>query len=229
MRAMILAAGRGERLRPLTDHTPKPLLEVGGKPMIEYHLENLAMAGFSSVVINTGHLGEQLPAALGDGRRWGLTIRYSAEPAEALETGGGVYNALPLLGPAPFAVLSGDTWCDFPLDALRHVKCDYAHLVMVPNPAHHPGGDFSLQHGRLRSTGPQRCTFSGIAVYHPRLFAGCQAGRWRITELLRDTADNRLLTGQLHTGRWFDSGTPQRLAELRASIAEHAGRALADS
>jgi MurNAc alpha-1-phosphate uridylyltransferase len=218
MRAMILAAGRGERLRPLTDHTPKPLLKVAGKPMIEYHLENLAKAGFASVVINTGHLGDQLPAALGDGRRWGLAIRYSEEPPEALETGGGIFNALPLLGSEPFAVLSGDTWCDFQLDALRNVKCDYAHLVMVPNPPHHTDGDFSLQHGRLRTTGPHRCTFSGIAVYHPRMFAGCQPGRWRITQLLRNTADTQLVTGQLHQGHWFDSGTPERLAALRTQL-----------
>ncbi len=218
MRAMILAAGRGARLRPLTDTTPKPLIEVGGKPMIEYHLENLADAGFQEIVINTGHLGEQLPAALGDGDRWGLRIHYSEEPPDALETGGGIFQALPLLGPAPFAVISGDIWCDYPLARLRHVKCDRAHLVMVPNPEHHPEGDLALQHGRLRSTGENRLTFSGIAAYHPRFFAGASAGRWRITNLLKETADNYLVTGEQHHGAWFDSGTPQRLAALRAAL-----------
>ena len=145
MRAMILAAGRGDRLRPLTDQVPKPLIEAGGKPLIEYHLENLAAAGFREIVINTGHLGEQLPTALGKGERWGLNIEYSEEPPDALETGGGVFQALPLLGSSPFAVISGDTWCDYPLARLRSVKCDYAHLVMVPNPAHHPAGDFCTE------------------------------------------------------------------------------------
>ncbi len=218
MRAMILAAGRGERLRPLTDRTPKPLIEAGGKPLIEYHLEGLAAAGFREVVVNTGHLGEQLPAALGDGERWGLHIHYSEEPPEALETGGGVFQALPLLGPGPFAVISGDIWCDYPLQRLRNVKCDRAHLVLVPNPAHHPDGDFALNGGRLRSHGQPRYTFSGIAVYHPRLFEGCEAGRWRITKLLMDGADQYLVTGEVHHGAWLDSGTEERLATLRAAL-----------
>lgn len=218
MRAMILAAGRGERLRPLTDKTPKPLIDVGGKPLIEHHLENLANAGFQDVVVNTGHLGEQLPAALGNGERWGLRIHYSEEPPEALETGGGIFQALPLLGPAPFAVISGDIWSDFPLARLRNIKCDWAHLVMVPNPAHHPDGDLALEHGRLRSEGNMRFTFSGIAVYHPRFFANASGGRWRITQLLKETADNQLVTGEQHEGAWFDSGTPQRLEALRNAL-----------
>lgn len=215
---MILAAGRGERLRPLTDTTPKPLIEVGGKPIIAHQLDRLARAGFREVVINTGHLGEQLPAALGGGDRWGLSLRYSEEPPTALETGGGIFQALPLLGPGPFAVLSGDTWSDFPLDRLRHVKCDYAHLVMVPNPPHHPEGDLALSGGRLRTRGEPRYTFSGMAVYHPRCFAGCEAGRWRITGLLQRMADEKLVTGELHRGAWFDTGTPERLAALRAYL-----------
>lgn len=218
MRAMILAAGRGERLRPLTDTTPKPLLEAGGKPLIEYHLENLAQAGFREVAINTGHLGSMIPAALGDGSRWGLRISYSTEPPEALETGGGIFQALPLLGAAPFAVISGDIWCDFPLASLRTVKCDYAHLVMIPNPPHHPRGDFALNHARLRTEGEPRVTFSGIGVYHPRMFAGCEAGRWRITGLLRKTADLHLMTGELHTGAWHDTGTSERLEALRRTL-----------
>lgn len=220
MRAMILAAGRGARLRPLTDHTPKPLLEAGGKPLIEHHLDNLANAGFREVVINTGHLGEQLPAALGDGERWGLRIRYSHERPEPLETGGGIYQALPLLGASPFAVISGDIWCDYPLDRLRHVKCDRAHLVMVPNPPHHPEGDLALQGGRLRSEGSPRFTFSGIAAYHPRFFAGSSPGKWRITALLKDTADQHLVTGEVHRGAWFDPGTPERLEALRVALGD---------
>lgn len=220
MRAMILAAGRGERLRPLTDTTPKPLIEAGGKPLIEHHLENLARAGFRDVVINTGHLGEQLPAALGEGARWGLSIRYSEEPPEALETGGGIFHALDLLGPGAFAVVSGDTWSDYPLGQLRHVKCDYAHLVMVPNPPHHPDGDLALAGGRLRTVGTPRYTFSGLAVYHPRFFEGCNPGRWRITGLLRKTADEKLVTGEVHRGRWFDSGTPERLQALRDFLSD---------
>lgn len=218
MRAMILAAGRGERLRPLTDQVPKPLVEAGGKPLIVHHLENLARAGFREVVVNTGHLGAQLPAALGSGDRWNLSLRYSEEPPEALETGGGIFQALPMLGPSPFAVISGDIWSDFHLARLRHVKCDHAHLVMVPNPAHHPEGDLALRGGRLRSTGEPRFTFSGIAVYHPRFFEGCEPGRWRITGLLRKTADEHLVTGEVHRGAWFDSGTPERLETLRNAL-----------
>lgn len=219
MRAMILAAGRGERLRPLTDTTPKPLIEAGGKPLIEYHLERLAGAGFREVIINTGHLAQQLPAQLGDGSHWGLNLHWSNEPPEALETGGGIFKALGLLGEAPFAVVSGDIWCDYDLGALRAVKCDAAHLIMVPNPPHHPQGDFGLRHGRLNNDGEPRYTFSGIAVYHPRLFAACQAGRWRITGLLQQAAQQQRATGELHRGAWFDSGTPERLEALRRHLA----------
>ncbi len=220
MRAMILAAGQGERLRPLTDTVPKPLIKAGGKPLIEHHLEHLADAGFREVVINTGHLGDQLPAALGDGSRWGLGLHWSHERPEPLETGGGIFQALPLLGAGPFAVISGDIWCDYPLDRLRHVKCDRAHLVVVPNPPHHPEGDLALNGGRLRTGGEPRYTFSGIAVYHPRFFEGCSPGRWRITELLRRTADEHLVTGELHRGAWHDSGTPERLAALRTALGD---------
>lgn len=219
MRAMILAAGPGERLRPLTDTTPKPLIEVGGKPLIEWHLENLAASGFRRVVINTGHLGEQLPPALGDGSRWGLRIQYSEEPQQALETGGGIHNALPLLGDGPFLVVSGDTWTDLSFAGLRAVKCDYAHLVLVPNQEHHPEGDFALAGGRVANDGSTKYTFSGFAVYHPRMFTGSEAGRWRITGLLRETIANHLVTGQVHRGDWFDSGSPERLERLRAHVA----------
>lgn len=217
---MILAAGRGERLRPLTDTTPKPLIEVAGKPLIEYHLDKLAAAGFRQVVINTGHLGEQLPAALGDGGRWGLEIHYSAEPPEALETGGGIFQALPQLGPGPFLVIAGDIWTDLSFAGLRAVKCDRAHLVMVPNPPHHPDGDFALARGRVRQDGEPRYTFSTIAVYHPRLFDGSTPGRWSVVPLLREAMENHVVTGQLHRGAWFDSGTPERLERLRHAVAE---------
>ncbi len=219
---MILAAGRGERLRPLTDQTPKPLIEVGGRPMIEYHLDGLARAGFREVVVNTGHLGAQLPEALGDGARWGLNLHYSEEPPEALETGGGIYQALPVLGKHSFAVINGDIWCDYPLAQLRAVKCDTAHLVMVDNPAHNPGGDFSLRAGRIANEGPRMLTFSGIAVYHPSLFDGCEAGRWSVVPLLRKAVNDRLVTGELHRGGWHDSGTPERLDALRQAVEDKA-------
>jgi len=215
---MILAAGRGDRLRPLTDATPKPLLEVGGQPLIAWHLDRLAAAGFREIVINLAHLGEQLAEALGDGARWGVHIHYSPEPPGALETGGGIFQALSLLGGSPFAVINGDIWCDYPLAQLRAVKCDLAHLVLVPNPDHNPGGDFALQAGRLRPAGEPQHTFSGIGVYHPRLFAGCEAGRWSIVPLLRRTMEERLVSGELYPGEWADSGTPERLAALRERL-----------
>lgn len=216
MRAMILAAGRGERLRPLTDHLPKPLIEVGGKPLIEFHIEALAAAGFSHVVINQGHLGDLLREALGDGDRWGITIHWSDEQPQALETGGGIFKALPLLGPSPFLVVNGDVFTDYPLQRLRAVKCDWAHLLMVSNPPHNPNGDFSLQNARLRVDGPNKLTFSGIGVYHPRLFAGCQAGRFSVVPLLRRAMTEQLVTGECHDGVWDDVGTVERLEEIRA-------------
>jgi MurNAc alpha-1-phosphate uridylyltransferase len=213
MRAMILAAGRGERLRPLTDTTPKPLVEAGGKPLIAWHLEALAAAGFGEVVINVSHLCEQIETVLGDGETWGLQIRYSQEPPGALETGGGIQQALPLLGNGPFLVVNGDIWTDFPLAALRAVKSDYAHLVLVP-PPDHSNGDFCLNAGRIANHGEPLHTFSGIAVYHPRMFRDCAPGRYSVVPLLQQTIDNHLVTGELHTGRWFDAGTPERLQTL---------------
>lgn len=215
MRAMILAAGRGERLRPLTDTLPKPLVEAGGKRLIEYHLENLAAAGFREVVINKAHLAGLLVEQLANGERWGLTIHWSDEQPEALETGGGMLQALPLLGKGPFAVVNGDVWSDFPLSRLRSVKCDWAHLVMVSNPEHNPSGDFSLQAGRLRNDGINRLTYSGIGVYHPRLFDGCEAGKFSVVPLLRQAMEKQLVTGEHHIGAWSDVGTLHRLEELR--------------
>jgi MurNAc alpha-1-phosphate uridylyltransferase len=218
MRAMILAAGRGERLRPLTDTLPKPLVEVGGKTLIEHHIEALAGAGFREVVINQGHLGDQLPAALGDGAHWGVRIHWSDEQPEALETGGGIFKALPLLGKGPFLVLNGDVWTDYPLAGLRAVKCDWAHLVLVPNPPHNAGGDFALVGARVLQEGPARHTFSGIGVYHPRLFDGCSPGKFSVVPLLRTAMRDHLVTGELYRGAWSDVGTAERLEDLRRSL-----------
>jgi len=215
MRAMILAAGRGERLRPLTDRIPKPLLEIGGKPLIEHHISALAEAGFREIVINQGHLGELLPAALGDGGRWGITIHWSDEQPEALETGGGIYQALPLLGSSPFLVVNGDIWTDYPFSRLRAIKCDWAHLVMISNPPQNPGGDFALLRARIGNEGENRLTFSGISVYHPRLFEGCTSGKFSIVPLLRSAMENHLVTGEKYEGGWEDIGTPERLEAIR--------------
>ena len=215
MRAMILAAGRGERLRPLTDEIPKPLVDVGGKPLIEHHLEALAAGGFREVVINQGHLGDQLPAALGDGSRWGLSIHWSDEQPRALETGGGIFKALPLLGAAPFLVVNGDIWTDYPLARLRAVKCDWAHLVMVPNPDHNPAGDFALKADRVSNTGAPMLTYSGIGIYRRELFDGQQDGAFPLAPLLRSAADAGRLAGELHEGVWIDVGTPERLQDVK--------------
>ncbi|HEY5775821.1 MAG TPA: nucleotidyltransferase family protein [Xanthomonadales bacterium] len=218
MRAMILAAGRGERLRPLTDELPKPLVEVGGKPLIEYHLERLAAAGFREVVINQGHLGDLLPAALGDGGRWGLHIHWSDEQPEALETGGGIFKALPLLGGAPFLVINGDLWTDYPFARLRAVKCDWAHLLLVPNPAHNPNGDFALQGGYVSAGSQPRHTFSGISVYHPRFFASASAGDFSVVPLLQAAMALHRVTGEFYKGAWHDVGTLERLETLRSQV-----------
>jgi len=215
MRAMILAAGRGERLRPLTDTQPKPLIDVGGKPLIEYHLERLALAGFREVVINQGHLGDMLPLALGSGSRWGIHIHWSDEQPEALETGGGIFKALGQLGAGPFLVINGDVWTNYPFARLRAVKCDWAHLVMVPNPDHNPDGDFSLDGARIREHGINPLTFSGISVYNPRLFQGCQSGKFSIVPILRFAMENHLVTGEEFRGEWNDVGTLTRLELAR--------------
>ncbi|MBT8049279.1 MAG: nucleotidyltransferase family protein [Xanthomonadales bacterium] len=217
MRAMILAAGRGERLRPLTDQVPKPLVEIHGKPLIEYHLENLAGAGFRQVVINQGHLGDLLQRGLGDGSRWGINIHWSDEQPEALETGGGIFQALPQLGAAPFLVVNGDVWTDFPFARLRAVKCDWAHLVLVPNPEHNPDGDFSLTGGRIRQRGENMLTFSGVGVYNPRLFDGCLPGKFSVVPLLQSAMEQHLVTGECFSGNWDDIGTLERLESVRRS------------
>jgi len=211
--AMILAAGRGERMRPLTDHTPKPLLEAGGRPLIGHHLAALARAGVREVVVNHAHLGAQIESALGDGGAYGLRIRYSPEEV-ALETGGGIFRALPLLGPDPFIVVNGDVWTDFDLARLRLAGTDLAHLVLVHNPPHHAAGDFVLDGDRVRDGGGPRLTFSGIGVYRPALFDGCAPGRFPVAPLLRAAMAAGRVSGEHHRGRWVDVGTPERLAAL---------------
>ena len=211
MRAMILAAGRGERLRPLTDETPKPLIEVGGQALLFHHLDALASAWFRNIVINLGHLGGQIREAAGDGSKWSVNIHYSQEPEGALETGGGIRHALPLLGDGPFAVVNSDIYCDYSFERLRSIKCDYAHLVLVPVPEWLSEGDFALKHGRIHNQGDPGHTFSGISVYHPRVFKDSPGGRWSVVPLLRKTVDDHLVTGELFSGRWHDPGTPERL------------------
>lgn len=212
---MVLAAGRGERLRPLTDELPKPLIEVGGRPLIAWHLERLAAAGCREAVINLGHLGERIRDALGTGERFGLVIRYSEEPPGALETGGGIVNALPLLGDDPFLLLNGDCWTDLDLSSLRLPRGDVAHLAMVDNPPHNPAGDFALEAGRVRNEGEPKLTYAGIAILHPALFEDCRPGRFPLTPLLRDAAARDRAGGTRHGGAWFDVGTVERLADLR--------------
>ena len=229
MKAMILAAGRGNRMRPLTDRVPKPLLEAGGRPLIHYHLERLAAAGIHDIVINHAHLGEQIEAALGDGHHLGVHIRYSPEQT-ALETGGGIFKALPLLGPDPFLVINGDIWSDIDLVGLHLSGNDLAHLVLVDNPPHHPSGDFVLRDGRVQADGDQaeagridasrRLTFSGVGVYSPGLFAGCRPGAFALAPLLRDAMAQGRVGGGHHRGHWLDIGTPERLSELDRLLRE---------
>jgi MurNAc alpha-1-phosphate uridylyltransferase len=213
MKAMILAAGRGERMRPHTDHTPKPLLQAGGRPLIVHHIEALASAGFRELVINHAHLGEQIEAALGDGSRWGVRIRYSPETT-ALETGGGIFNALPLLGKAPFLVVNGDVWTDYRFALPELASGILAHLVLVDNPVQHPDGDFALCSGRVANAGERRLTFSGIGVYHRQLFADCQPGAFKLAPLLRTACERGQVSGEHYRGVWMDIGTPERLQRL---------------
>ena len=217
---MVLAAGRGERMRPLTDAQPKPLLRVAGKPLIEYHLERLAAGGFREVVVNTAWLGDMIETALGSGARFGLSITYSHERPEALETGGGIFNALPLLGSAPFLLVNGDVWTDIDFGALRREPPagSLAHLVLVPNPPQHARGDFLLERGVVSEGEGMRHTYSGIGIYRAGMFADCMPGKFPLLPLLRRAITQRALTGELHTGRWFDIGTVERLATLDAEL-----------
>lgn len=207
-------------MRPLTDATPKALLPAGGKPVVAWLLERLAEAGFAELVLNHAQLGWMIEAALGDGARFGVRIRYSREP-EALETAGGIANAMPLLGEAPFLAVNADLHTDFPFARLRTVLNDdaLAHLVLVDNPSHHPGGDFALSDGRVANAGAPMLTFSGIGVYRPALFAAVARGtRAPLAPLLREAAARGRVTGELFRGRWLDIGTPERLAALDAEL-----------
>jgi MurNAc alpha-1-phosphate uridylyltransferase len=218
MKAMILAAGRGERMRPLTDQTPKPLLSVGGKPLIVWHLERLAKAGFKEVVINHAHLGAQIEQALGDGKSWDLKIQYSPEK-NALETAGGIANALPLLGSVPFLVVNGDTFTDIDFASLKLPLNHLVHLVLVDNPAQHPQGDFAIENGLLKNDGVAKLTFSGVGIYHPDLFASLVPGEpAKLAPLLRQAIANNLASAQHYQGVWHDIGTPERLSSLDAEL-----------
>ncbi len=213
--AMILAAGRGQRLRPLTDTCPKPLLAVRGRALIDYHLEKLARLGVEDVVINLSWLGPALQAALGDGSRWGVRVHYSEEGPDALETGGGIFQALPWLAPDPFLVVNGDVYTDFDFAALALPSAALAQLLLVPNPPHHPAGDFALADGRVQVQGEPRWTYAGIGLYRPELFDGCAPGRFPLLPLLLRAGLAGRLHGQLHHGLWSDVGTPERLASLQ--------------
>ena len=218
MKGMILAAGRGERMRPLTDHTPKPLLEAGGKPLIQYHIEALAAAGVQDIVINHAHLGDKLETVLGDGSRFGVRLTYSREE-QALETGGGIFKALPLLEGEPFVVVNGDIWTDYPLQRLPREPDALAYLVLVDNPPHHPEGDFHLTDGRIMLQGEPRLTFSGIGVYRSQLFEDCRPGAFRLAPVLRKAMAAGLVRGEHYSGRWMDVGTPERLRDLDQALA----------
>lgn len=231
MKALVFAAGLGERMRPLTDHTPKPLLQVGGKRLITWHLEKLAAIGVEDVVINTSWLAQQFPATLGDGADLGLRLHYAYEGTTPLETGGGMWNAMSLLDDAPFLAVNGDIWCDVDFNRLPREPEGLTHLVMVDNPAHHPKGDFALDdEGRLHADGDVRLTFSGIGVYRPALFddwrqiigdaPGSDAAppRFKLAPLLRAAMTRGMATGIHHRGQWTDVGTPERLATLDAQL-----------
>lgn len=220
MKAMILAAGRGERMRPLTDSLPKPLLAVGGKPLIVHHIEKLAAAGVTTLVINHAWLGHKLVEALGDGSAFGVQIHWSAE-ASALETAGGIVQALPLLGPAPFLVINGDTWLDLDYRTLvtQPLGEDLAHLWLVPNPPQHPGGDFSLNAGRVQDA--PAFTFSGVGLYDPAAFADLSPGARKLAPLLRDWMAQGRVGGTMLAGEWRDIGTVERLRELDDQLLGH--------
>lgn len=230
MKALIFAAGLGERMRPLTDTTPKPLLAVAGKPLIEWHLEKLAACGVREVVVNTSWLAPQFPQALGDGARWGLRIAYSYEGATPLETGGGMLHALPLLGDAPFLLVNGDIWTDADFAQLPREPAGLAHLVMVDRPPQATQGDFALDaDGLVRSDGEQRLTYAGLGIYRPQLLDDWRAHsrdagadetppRFRLAPILRAHMAAGRISGEHHRGRWTDVGTPQRLAELDAAL-----------
>lgn len=217
--AIVLAAGRGERLRPLTDRVPKPLMSVGGEPLLDRHLHRLRRAGVSRCVINTAHLGALIEAHVGNGSRYGLGVTFSREPLAALETAGGIKYALRLLDPTPFICVNADIYCDFDFGSFLCRPSSTAHLVMVNNPPHHPHGDFALRANQVTNELLPRYTFSGIAVYHPTLFDTAPTlERVPLAPILRDAAARGVVTGQVYRGRWFDVGTALRLAHARADL-----------
>lgn len=221
MKAMILAAGRGERMRPLTDELPKPLLKAGPHRLIEYHLYQLADAGFHEVVINVAWLGEKIIEQLGNGERYGLRICYSNEGDQALETAGGIFKALPLLGDQPFLVVNGDVWSDYPYAKLKDFELSgLAHLVLVNNPEHNPQGDFAIKDNRVHNQGEQKFTFSGIGVYSKDFFAGLSPGKSPLAPMLREAIERGQVTGEVYQGHWLDIGTPQRLQQLAQLLRE---------
>jgi len=235
MKALIFAAGLGERMRPLTNTNPKPLLEVGGKPLIVWHLEKLAAIGVTDVVINTSWLAERFPQQLGNGERWNLRLHYSNEGSIPLETGGGMLHALPLLGKAPFLAVNGDIWTDFDFARLPRKPRGEAHLVLVDNPPQHPRGDFVLEPGGIVTSQSQqsaRLTFSGIGVYRPSLLAHWRSAssgtpgadhdppRFKLAPLLRFAMERNTIIGEHHHGHWTDVGTPERLAALNAALTD---------
>lgn len=225
MKAMILAAGRGERMRPLSDHTPKPLLPVAGEPLIAWQIRKLVQAGIADIVINVSHLGAMIEAVLGDGAQYGARLAYSHE-GEALETAGGIAYALPLLSDEPFLVVNADIFSDFDYSRLALAAAGLsrdgalAHLVLVDNPPHHPGGDFCLSQSRVAAIGGPRLTFSGIGAYHPELFGALVRGeKFQLAALLRGPIADGRVSGEHYPGRWLDVGTPERLAALERSLA----------
>ncbi|MBT8440998.1 MAG: nucleotidyltransferase family protein [Gammaproteobacteria bacterium] len=222
MKAMILAAGRGERMRPLTDATPKPLLEVGGRALIEHHIDALAAAGAEEIVINLSWRGEQIMDFLGNGSKYGLKITYSDEGPVALETGGGIHRALPILGDEPFWLVNGDVYCDFSYPERRLESQTLGHLLLVSNPDHNPRGDFALDHGIVLANGGPLWTYSGISLLRPALFASCEPGRFPLAPLLIEAMDRDEISGEVYGGRWVDVGTPERLRLLDAELTKDA-------
>ena len=215
MKAMILAAGRGERMRPLTDVTPKPLLQAGPHRLVEYHLLNLAQAGFTDVIINVAWLGQQIIEELGNGEKYNINISYSNEGDQALETGGGIFHALPLLGEEPFLVINGDVWTDYPFENLRSFQLkDKAHLILINNPEHNPEGDFAIKNSRLLNDERDRYTFSGIGIYSKDFFTTSSDGKYPLAPMIRKCIDSNEISGEVYEGRWVDIGTPQRLQSL---------------
>ena len=218
MRAMILAAGRGERLRPLTDEVPKSLVEVGGESLLERHLENVRSAGIGKVVINLGWLGNRIAERVGAGSRYGLEVVYSDEGEDILETGGGIHKALPMLGDDPFLVVNADIYTDMPVPDVTLDDDQLGHLVMVRTPDYRDNGDFDIDAGLIRNGENAALTFSGVAIYRPEFFDGCEAGRFPLAPMLREAADRGQLSGSLYEGLWADVGTPERLAALEAHV-----------